>query len=435
MNNGIEGIPGSGKSYEAVVYHVLPMLAQGRKVITNLPLVLEAFSTLSPEYLPLIELRVRVQPVRGTWDAERVDEHGNGSAFELFADGHVEKPEGKVSIFGHVWDYWTEWKHPKTGQGPLFIIDECHVGMPKLGTDPQVIEWYKLHRHFNVDLLLMTQNFRDICPPIAGLLAMLIKTRKADILGKPKSYIRKVHAGYRGAVISTEEREYKPQYFVLYKSHTQGNSVAESLANDVAPLSVKLRRFTRIFWVITFFACLYAAWKWSGRADNIKKASSSSSSQLVVTGPAVKAPAAPASAPAAGIQGAQVLGPDEVPEPYASKEIHLTGRMRMHGKEVYTFAITSSNIRFGQVTSDELAQAGYKWQPLFDCAGTLRWKTTARAITCDAPQSPEGSRADPVVIAVNGSGDVVARSDGPRSSVINSTPILPPPATASVLSK
>ncbi|POB76042.1 zonular occludens toxin domain-containing protein, partial [Vibrio vulnificus] len=35
--------PGSGKSYESVVYHVIPALKDGRKVVTNLPLNLEHF--------------------------------------------------------------------------------------------------------------------------------------------------------------------------------------------------------------------------------------------------------------------------------------------------------------------------------------------------------------------------------------------------------
>ncbi|MBI5918423.1 MAG: hypothetical protein HY849_03485 [Nitrosomonadales bacterium] len=41
MINLLLGPPGGGKSYEATVYHVLPALAKGRKIITNLPLDLD----------------------------------------------------------------------------------------------------------------------------------------------------------------------------------------------------------------------------------------------------------------------------------------------------------------------------------------------------------------------------------------------------------
>lgn len=240
MINGLEGIPGSGKSYEAVVFHVLATLKTGRKVITNLPLNIEVFAAIDPAFAALIEVRTRPRPVLGTWDANRVDDKGNGNAFELYPVPSTVIPD--CTTFAHVWDFYDPWRH-EDGRGALFVIDECHNAFPKIGTDKQVVQWFKLHRHFNVDLLLMTQNFRDMDQPISGLIAMLIKVRKADILGKKDSYIRKVHAGYRGAVISTEERKYQPQFFSLYKSHTQGNSVAESAAGDVQPLLVKLNKY------------------------------------------------------------------------------------------------------------------------------------------------------------------------------------------------
>ncbi|MBO8364140.1 hypothetical protein ID035_05855 [Pseudomonas aeruginosa] len=43
MINLILGQPGGGKSHEAVVYHVVPALNQGRKVITNLALDMDKF--------------------------------------------------------------------------------------------------------------------------------------------------------------------------------------------------------------------------------------------------------------------------------------------------------------------------------------------------------------------------------------------------------
>lgn len=62
-----------------------------------------------------------------------------------------------------------------------------------IGTPDGVVQWFKLHRHYNAEVLLMTQSFRDINQPIAQLIAMLIKCRKADILGNRNEYIRKVH--------------------------------------------------------------------------------------------------------------------------------------------------------------------------------------------------------------------------------------------------
>lgn len=64
MSNGLEGIPGSGKSYEAVVFHVLPALQSGRLVITNLPLLVEAFAALDPAFRSLIQIRRQPAPSR-----------------------------------------------------------------------------------------------------------------------------------------------------------------------------------------------------------------------------------------------------------------------------------------------------------------------------------------------------------------------------------
>lgn len=425
MINGLEGIPGSGKSYEAVVYHVLPQLQKGRRIITNLPLLVEALATLDPAYEELIELRFKPAPILGTWDTNRVDDKGNGSAFELFPPGvspFADVPLTDRSVFGSVWDFYTEWKHPQTGQGPLFIIDECHVPFPVTGTDKQVVEWFKLHRHFNIDVLLCTQNFRDMNQPMARLIAMLIKVRKADILGKPDHYIRKVYSGYRGAVISTEERKYQVAFFGLYRSHSQGNSVAESAAGDVVPLLVKFKRFSRAFYLFTFLVCAYVAWSISRPSVPKVKAPSPQAvasrpalpalAPVIAAAPAASSPQAHA-APVAPADAMQLMADDAYPEPYAAKTLHLTGRFKMAGQDLALFVISDGSRRLGQVSSIDLVRLGYKWETLGDCVGVLRWKGSAKSVICDAPYTPEASSSNPVVLAVPaGSSTPTGRSDG-----------------------
>lgn len=402
MINGLEGIPGSGKSYEAVVYHVLEALKRGRMVITNLPLQVALFAAIDPAYASLIDVRVKPMAIRGTWDANRVDDKGNGNAFVLTAADIA--PAESVPVFGHVWDYHTEWKHPDTGQGPLFVIDECHLALPPVGTDVQVIQWFKLHRHFNVDVLLLTQSFRDMNQTIARLMAMLVRCRKADILGKKDRYIRRVFSGYRGGLVSNEERKYLPQYFPLYRSHTQGNSVAEAGASDVVPFIVKWRRFVWAYWVFTVLILAWAFWpadKAKNKVRNVAEgqawyedAKRNAGRPLQLTTPdgtatgALRAPAAAASASAL-----------QEPEPYAGKLVHLTGVMRMGGRVIYSFAVSSGGQRIASLTSDDLHSAGYTWHPLTDCAGTLRYQSKAYAVTCDAPAFASGAQDRPIVIA------------------------------------
>jgi zona occludens toxin len=412
MINGLEGIPGSGKSYESCVFQVLEALKEGIKVITNLPLNVDTYAAIDPAYRELIELRYVAAPVRGTWDANRVDPNtGQGHAFQLFADKRVEPaPEGSRA-FGTVWCYWSDWRHPKTGRGPKFMIDECHVAMPKIGTDKAVIEWYKLHRHFNVDVLLATQKFRQMCQDIAELMAMVIKVRKADVLGKSDHYIRKVHAGYRGAVIQEGLRKYEPQFFNLYRSHTQGNSVLESGATDVAPISVKLRRITRAVWGVAAVLVAFSVWMFTGDSKPKDNAPGFKSGVVKADGKtdfeAIKrmtdrqgAQVSPESEkPAEGAAGGPAaLAEAADPEPYGGKTLHLTGMMRLKGRTLYTFAVSVSGSVMAQVTSDDLVTAGYRWQALTDCAGYLRWGKSAKAITCDAPTRTAGSPDKPIVM-------------------------------------
>lgn len=422
MINGLEGIPGSGKSYEAVVYHVLEALKKGRKVITNLPLQVAMFAAIDPSYTDLVEVLVKPRPILGKWDAAAVDDKGNGQAYTLFENGRTEQPAASVSVFGHVWDYLSDWKHPDTGQGPLFVIDECHVPIPQMGTDTQVVEWFKLHRHFNADVLLMTQSFRDMNQPIARLIAMLIKVRKADVLGKKNEYIRKVHAGYRGAVISDESRPYKPQFFPLYKSHTQGNSVAESAASDVAPFIVKFRRFTWAWWAVTIIAAVWYMWP----TDKPKKPTAAKATSAPAPIASANVPATPPSPSNAASHAvapppakkASEPDPDATPEPYAGKTLHLTGKITMRGQDVYTFTVSNAAQRVSTMDSRDLVKMGYVWQPLTDCAGTLRWEGKPKAITCDAPAMAQWSADKPIVVNAGKDRAGHATTSGPAPTTV-----------------
>jgi zona occludens toxin len=374
--------------------------------------------------------------VLGIWNAEGVDDNGKGEAFCLFPPGHDQSVEvfepfpyvtgsepGSIrlrtnpklhgTVFGSVWDFYSPWKHPVTGLGPLFIIDECHLAMPAKGTDDQVIEWFKLHRHFNADVLLATQSFRDMSQPIARLFEILIRCRKGTVLGSSKSYIRKVFAGYRGAEISTEIRPYQSQYFSLYKSHTQGNSVAESGATDVKPFNVKFKRFTWVFWVFALAVCAYVFWpdpnKGSFGMRSAKVTKAASSGAAVSPQAAASAPLSPASAPVVVDL-----------EPLKDKQIHISGWMRTAKGLVNAFVVSASGVRQFDVLLADLKGAGYVYESLGECIGYLHWKTKTRTVTCDAPVLASGSSSAPVVIDV-ASGK---RSDDLRSTSPKSVPVL-----------
>ncbi len=421
MINGLEGIPGSGKSYEAVAFHVLPALKAGRKVITNLPLNIDALAAIDPSYRDLVEVRTRPTPQLGDWNAANIAEQ---EAFQLWTDKEPIPQSENVFTFGTVWDYYSEWRGSKN-QGPLYVIDECHVALPKLGTPESVVQWFKLHRHYNADVLLMTQSFRDINQPIAQLIATLIKCRKADILGRKDSYIRKVHAGYRGAVIQTDEREYKEQYFGLYRSNTQSSGSAESGVTDVTPMIVKFNRVKHLSLVLSVCAVVWAFWPKSD-ADSDKKTAPAPShqkangipvvsgmplSQAVAEGkvaaPKPSEPAAAQQPPAAETTSSQAEE-KKVSEPLSGKQLHFAGDLSKKGKSIMLFVVSDGTRRMFEITSEDLENAGYTVKRLSNCMATVKFEGVVRPVICDAPFLNTGGQDRPLVVDA-GTG---ARSDG-----------------------
>lgn len=434
---GLEGIPGSGKSYEATVHHILAALKKGRKVITNVPLNLEAFAAIDPGYVDLLEVRKQPLPVLGSWDANAA---GRGeSAFVLgeFKPGAepvqeggrmVVKPADSVQIFGHVWDFYDTWRG-EGGLGPLYVIDECHVSFPKRSietpgsTAAEVIQWFKLSRHFGADVLLMTQSFRDVHPSITALIATLIKVRKADVLGRKGEYIRKVHAGYRGGLVAENIRKYEKQYFGLYQSHTQGSTVAEADAQDVSPFIKKWKLWTRVVMCIGIAGCVWAFWpegkKSSPQADrflqDIAKTPAGHTLKYQNGVPVHVSPmkpemsassqekSEPLKALSEGAASKTVASSQEnaepVPvEPLEGKLLHLTGSMLFKGKLLYTFELSDKGQRILSMDSSQLQEAGYRYRHLAHCMGIISWQGVEKAVTCDAPRVTAGVESKPVVI-------------------------------------
>lgn len=186
------GRPGGGKSYEAVVHHILPALQAGRRVVTNIPLSLQHFTAIEPSWADLIDVR---------------------------------HPTSRVLIpFTTLDCYKDEWKHPVSGVGVLFVIDECHIPLPSKGTPRPIEEWFSMHRHKGVDVLLISQSHGKIARNIIKMVETVLRVRKNIALGAPGSYTYEVRSdvGSRATVLNTQIRRYNRDYFKLYQSYTLG---------------------------------------------------------------------------------------------------------------------------------------------------------------------------------------------------------------------
>ncbi|MBY7814405.1 assembly protein, partial [Vibrio fluvialis] len=209
MIYAIVGRPRSGKSYESVVYHIIPAIKAGRKVITNVTLNIDWFVKLfGPEVKSLIQV---------------VD----GKLNEF---GKLDRPFSK---FEHYRDEWRD----EQNRGPLYVIDEAHMVLPNRNLDSAILEFYSLHGHYGLDIILLTQDLRKIHRDIKAMIEMTYYCAKNTAFGSDKTYTKKVRIGATTEVVNEEQRKYKSVYFPAYQSHTQSKgSVAEVMANDITPI-------------------------------------------------------------------------------------------------------------------------------------------------------------------------------------------------------
>lgn len=375
MINLLLGTLGAGKSYEAVVFHILPALKQGRKVITNIPLVLERFAAIEPGYLELIELRTKALPVRGRWQPGL-----EANAFQVTKAEPQEQLTARV--FAGVWCYYTEWKHPETGVGPLYVIDECQFSMPRGDTSREVEEWFSLSRQFRADVLLITQSYGKLSKPICDLVQVLYRCRKNIAFGSSGSYTRKVQDGLRGEVVNTAIRRYDKRFFGMWRSHSQTTAGVELNASDLVPIWKH--------WSVIGAAILIPCSVLALNSDHIRnplkpEVKPQATTRRTTT---TASPAPSASQPASQALSAQAAPEPSADErePFAAKGLHLTGHAVLGARHLYTFALSQNGQHLATITSDDLHAAGYAWEPLGPCAGRAVYGRTVRTVVCDAPQ-------------------------------------------------
>ncbi|AOE85623.1 zonular occludens toxin domain-containing protein [Pseudomonas sp. TCU-HL1] len=353
MINLMLGQPGGGKSYESVAFHVIPaVVEQGRRVITNLPLALDVWESYWPGCTKLIEIR---QP--------------------QLIDGELVRPFSRLDHYGDTW------RHPVTGVGPLYVVDECHLAIPLRGPDPKeqvrVEEWFSLHRHELADVLLITQSYGKINKAIRDLVQVVYRCKKATAFGFSNRYIRKVQDGLRGDVVNTTDRKYEKKYFALYKSHTRSSAAAQELdANDIIPIW-KRWPFKGAALCFLFFFCfvIYQATK-----DDEKKVPPAPKAKPVQVEHQEPTPVV-APSPVPG-EVAQPRGPEQKLHPYQGLSMHLQallkGKRFRNGVEeeflggYVTIAQNGQPIR--RVSFDDLRTAGYEVAYESDTVVSLTYK-------------------------------------------------------------
>ncbi|NJD23894.1 MAG: hypothetical protein FIB06_00650 [Betaproteobacteria bacterium] len=365
MINLLIGPPGGGKSYEAVVYHVMPALSEGRRVITNLPLNLDKLRDIDAAFPALV---VKVENRRGMVRKQ---------ASRFVAP--VEE-EGIIRAFSTMADYADPWRHPVTGAGPLYVIDECHLALPRAGTVIEIEEWFSLHRHESADVLLITQSYGKVSKSIIDLVQVCYRVKKGTAFGTAKKYIRKVQDGVRGDVVNTSIRQYQKRYFGLYQSHTRGGG-SELAAQDIVP-------FWQRWPFIALGLCAFAAvgiFTFGGVSINPMKAAKTAEApkpvkvveQTTVNGKVVSSSEVEPEPPAPVAEDAGL--------PFEGKTLHVIGTIINGAKARVLFAVASGNRFLHEISGEDLVKLGYSIDAVVPCAVKVSNGTWHKWVICDAP--------------------------------------------------
>lgn len=190
-----EGLPRTGKSYEAVVKHVLPALQQGRSVYARM----DGFDDPT-----CIE---RIAQVIG----KSIDE-----VSELLH--HIEESQ-VLNLFDVVQD------------NSLVLIDELQDFWPSGGSrkslEGPITKFITQHGHRGIDVLAMGQDLRDCHPLWRRRVDRKIVFMKLDVLGAAGKYkwtLYKAKTGEKFEQVNMGVESYDSKYFGTYKSHVAADT-------------------------------------------------------------------------------------------------------------------------------------------------------------------------------------------------------------------
>lgn len=381
MINLLLGRPGGGKSYEAVVYHIIPAIKAGRLVVTNLPLNLDVFEAAFPGSSKLIKIvdALTVKQIRS--DA-----------------GVVTK--AIIHPFGLMCD-WVglhDWRDAN-GVGPLYVVDECHFPMPARGTDKEIPEFLSMHRHYGIDVLLITQHYSKVNRDITNMIQTVYKVSKNFITGFGNSYHRQVYDGIKGNCFANEKRKYEKKYFPFYKSHTKSNaSVIEAKPSDVKPIFFS-KLFISIYVLIALFIVFSFNVNWS--MDPVRHDKPSQSTASASTDASSSASPAPGVNTQPATKQAQVSQAQQPPEsrPFDTVDLFISGSAEYTDrgrlvKQVY-FEAYQNNALVADLTLSDLILAGYTVSVISDCFVRIKYGSYSSGVMCRKQQQSPG--VDPSV--------------------------------------
>lgn len=202
------GIPGSGKSYEVMKSVILPALAKGRRIVTN---IYGIHDEQCKQFL---------------LNSGRIQEEHLGTIIHV-SNEQVEQPR----FFPDMDDSQCFCKH-----GDLIILDEVHRFFGVQLTTEQK-NFIAEHRHYAdrktgiaCDLVVVTQALPSLARFLRDRIETTYRMRKLNHLGLSRRYRVDVYCEgkmTKTSLLRSYQNKYDPKIFTLYDSNTVKNAREE----------------------------------------------------------------------------------------------------------------------------------------------------------------------------------------------------------------
>lgn len=187
-----EGVPRSGKSYDAVETHILPALLKGRKVFARL----------------------------------------NGLKHDLIAEYLGLRLQDVEALLVHVPSEDVPRIHEIAEPNSLVIIDECHDFYPQnFKALPQHVEkFFAEHGHYGMDILFMSQFYKRLHNALRARVERKTTFQKLTAVGMKGKYLATYYhtvAPDKFEKTGKKTKAYDPAIFPLYAGFAPGTENTE----------------------------------------------------------------------------------------------------------------------------------------------------------------------------------------------------------------
>jgi len=181
----LTGVPGSGKSYFAVnmINDLIEKLSKKEKI---------SYEEASKK-LKLLH---------------NVDGLKVGTVLETFC---AERDIDPITIFTNKYHIDNE-----EFRGWTFVLDECQTLFPKNLRNEDVQRFFQLHRHYGIDVVLLSQDYKLVCPAISLLSEYQFRAVSDTANPLPGFFMYRQMVGWEQ--ISRKFKRKKQKVFDLYKT-------------------------------------------------------------------------------------------------------------------------------------------------------------------------------------------------------------------------